>query len=101
MRLKSAGASTVSPIVVVAVSPSSVPLTVTVDVPTAAVAPTVKVNTVLFTTGFWLNDAVTPLGRPETEKFTGAFCGEMMTVVAPVLPCVTLTVFGEGSRVNP
>lgn len=101
VRLKSPRASMVSPILVVAVRPSSVPVTVMVDVPAVAPAATVKVNTVLLTAGFWLNDAVTSLGKPDTEKLTGRFCGVMITVVAPVLPCATLTEFGEASSINP
>jgi hypothetical protein len=101
VRLKSPSAFTVSAIVVVAVRPSSVPVTVTLNVPTVAVALTLKVTSVLFTAGFGLNDAVTPLGRPEIENVTGLLSGLASTVVAPVLPCVIVSELGVAISPRP
>jgi hypothetical protein len=46
------------------------PVTVTVDVPTAAVEPATKLNVLDVAVLAGLNDAVTPPGRPETVKAT-------------------------------
>lgn len=62
---------TVKEIVVEWVSEPEVPVTVTLEVPTAADAEAVKVNVEVAlpfaggVTGFGANAAVTPLGRPE------------------------------------
>jgi len=61
---------TVSAIVVVAVIDPEVPVTVTVDVPAAAVLLAVKVTTLVPVAGFVPNAAVTPLGRPEAASVT-------------------------------
>jgi hypothetical protein len=48
-----------------------------------------------------LNEAVTPLGRPEAAKLTLAlnpFCGVIVTVLVPLLPWVMLTVPGDADR---
>ena len=47
-----------------------VPVMVSVAVPGAAVVLAVSVNTLEVAAGFGLNAAVTPLGRPDTEKVT-------------------------------
>jgi hypothetical protein len=43
---------------------------VTVTVPIGAVPLAVSVNVLVLAAGFGLNDAVTPLGRPEAERVT-------------------------------
>lgn len=101
VRLKSPSALTASAIVVVAVNPSSVPVTVTVVVPTVAVALTLKVTSVLLTAGLGLKVAVTPLGKPEMENVTGLLSGLAITVVEPVLPCVTVSELGVAIRPRP
>jgi len=63
-----------------------VPVIVTLDVPIAAVAPTVRVTVVEVGSGLELNDAVTPLGRPEAEKVTlpvKPFRGETVMAIKP------------------
>lgn len=56
--------------VVVAVWEPEVPVIVTVLVPTGAEAPVLSVSVLKKVVGFGENEAVTPLGRPATEKFT-------------------------------
>jgi hypothetical protein len=55
---------------VVAVSASEVPVTVIVAVPRVAVLLVVSVSVLVPFVGFGLNDAVTPLGKPDTAKLT-------------------------------
>jgi hypothetical protein len=43
---------------------------VTVYCPGEAVLLAVNVNVLELVAGFWLHDAVTPLGRPETDRST-------------------------------
>ncbi len=92
---------TVSVIFVVAVRPSSVPVTVTVNVPVVAVPLTVNISALLLIAGFGLNDAVTPLGKPDTDSVTRLFCGAIRMVVAPVFPCVTVNLLGDAVSVRP
>jgi len=47
-----------------------VPVIVTVDVPVVAVLLAVSVKVLVAVVGFVLNDAVTPLGRPDAAKVT-------------------------------
>jgi hypothetical protein len=50
-----------------------------------------------------LNAAVTPLGKPDAERVTlplKPFTGVMVIVLAPLLPCVTVTLFGEAERLK-
>lgn len=80
-----------------------VPVIVNAVAPTVAEPLAVKVSTVLPLAGLGLNEAVTPLGRPEAEKVTlplNPSSGLMVMVVVTWLPCVTLTVFGEGDKVK-
>ena len=57
-------------IVVVCVKLPEVPVMVTVAVPVLAVPLVVNVNTLVAVAGFGLNDALTPLGRPDVDKVT-------------------------------
>ena len=68
-RLK-VGANTPSVSVVVAVMEPDLPVMVKVKVPTAALVVAVSVSVVLPLAGLDRNNAVTPLGRPDTERFT-------------------------------
>ena len=68
--VKFGGAVTVSEIVVVFDKLPEVPVTVTVNVPVAAVLLAVSVNVLVLVVVPGLNDAVTPLGRPEADKLT-------------------------------
>ena len=56
--------------VVVTVCPPDVPVIVTVLVPTGAEAPILRLSVLLEFVGLGENEAVTPLGSPETERFT-------------------------------
>jgi len=56
--------------VVVAVRLPDVPVTVTLYCPTVAELLATNVSVLLPLVGFGAKEAVTPLGRPETEKFT-------------------------------
>ena len=60
---------TVRAIAVEALKLPEVPVIVTVALP-AAVLLAVSVNTLVSAVGFGLNDAVTPLGKPETDRVT-------------------------------
>jgi len=62
------GAKTPSANVVVALKLPDVPVTVTVLCPTAAELLAVNVSVLNPVVGFGTNDAVTPLGRPDTER---------------------------------
>jgi hypothetical protein len=64
------GATTPSETVVVAVWVPQVPVMVSVNCPMAAALLAVSVRLLSEVVGFGLKDAVTPLGRPETERFT-------------------------------
>jgi hypothetical protein len=64
------GAATVRVIVVVSVSEPEVPVMVRVLDPIAAVLATVNKMELLYVVGFGEMVAVTPLGKPEIDKFT-------------------------------
>jgi hypothetical protein len=89
--------------VVVLVSEPDTPWIVTVTVPVAAVALAVKVSVLVVVAGLGANPAVTPLGKPEAESVTlplKPFCGVMVMVLVPWLPCVMVTLFGEAERLK-
>jgi hypothetical protein len=89
--------------VVLFVNVPDVPVTVTVTVPVVAVALAVNVRVLVAVAGFGLNPAVTPLGRPVAARVTlplKPFCGVMVMVLVPLLPCVMVTVFGEAESVK-
>ena len=78
-----------------------VPVIVTVDVPVVAVPLAVSVNVLVEVAGFALNDAVTPLGKPDAEKVTPPlkpFCGVTVIVLVPALPCVIVKLLGDAER---
>jgi hypothetical protein len=56
--------------VVVTLELPDVPVTVTVDCPVVAELLAVSVSVLVPVVGFGTKDAVTPLGRPETERLT-------------------------------
>jgi hypothetical protein len=65
------GTPTVSVTVAVCTIEPEVPVTVIGYCPVGTVAPTLNVSRSAYeVVGFVLNDAVTPVGNPETEKFT-------------------------------
>ena len=49
-----------------------------------------------------MNDADTPLGRPDADKLTlplKPFCGATVMVLAPLAPCAIVKLFGDAERV--
>lgn len=89
--------------VVVAVRLPEVPVMVTVAVPVVAVAEAVNVMTLVDVVGLVLNEAVTPLGRPEAESVTlpvnpPTSC--TVIVLVPLPPCVMVRLLGESDRVK-
>jgi hypothetical protein len=88
--------------VVVLLKLATEPVTVTVTVPVAAVLPALNVNVLVFVVLVGLNDAVTPLGKPDADKMTLAlkpFCGVTVMVLVPLVPCATIRLFGDAERV--
>jgi hypothetical protein len=76
---------------------------VTVTVPVVAVPLAASVSVLVAVAGFGLNDAVTPLGRPDADKLTlplKPFCGVIVTVLVPLAPCVMLKLLGDAERVK-
>ena len=79
-----------------------VPVTVTEAVPVAAELLAVSVSVLVLVVLLGLNDAVTPLGRPDADKLTlllKPFCGVTVMVLAPLAPCVIVRLFGEAESV--
>ena len=88
--------------VVICDNPPDAPETVTVTVPVGAVPLAVSVNVLVLAVLLGLNDAVTPLGRPDADKLTLPLkppCGVTVMVLVPLVPWTTLRLFGEGERV--
>ena len=78
-------------------------VTVTVTVPVAAVPLAVSVNVLVLAVLLGLNDAVTPLGRPDADKLTlplKPFCGVTVMVLVPVVPCASVKLFGDSRHVR-
>lgn len=85
-------------IVVWRVKLPDVPITDRGIVPIVAVPLTVSVNTLVLAVLMGLKDAVTPLGRPDTDKLTfpvKPFSGVTVIVVEPLAPCVIVMLLGE------
>ena len=88
---------------VLLINAPDVPVTVIGVVPPGAVALAVKVNTLVVVAGFGTNDAVTPLGSPDTAKLVlpeNRFTGFTVIVLVPSLPWITPTVFGDDESVK-
>jgi hypothetical protein len=82
-------------------NPPDAPETVTVTVPVAAVLPAVSVNVLVFAVLAGLNDAVTPLGRPDAGKLTlllNPFCAVTVMLLVPLVPWTRLRLLGESER---
>ena len=89
-------------IVVVFVKLPEMPVMVTVTVPVAAVLLAVSVNVLVLVALLGLNDAVTPLGRPDADKVTlplKPFCGVTVMVLVPLAPCGIVKLLGEAESV--
>ena len=77
-------------------------MTVTVNVPVAAVLLAASVSVLVAVVGFGLNVAVTPLGRGDVDKLTlplNPFCGDTVIVLVPLLPCTIVPLLGEADSV--
>jgi len=95
---------TVSETVVVVLKAPAVPVMVTVLVPIDAVPLAVRVIVLVFPVLAGLKDAVTPVGSPDADKLTlplNPFRGLTVTVLAPLLPCTTLTLAGVAESRKP
>ena len=78
------------------------PATVTVLVPGGAVLLAVNVNVLVLVVLLGLNNAVTPLGRPDADKLTlplKPFRGVTVMVLVPLAPWTTVRLLGEAERV--
>ena len=79
-----------------------VPVMMTVNVPVAAVLLALSVSVLAVVAGLGLNEAATPLGRPDADKLTlplKPFCGVLVIVLVPLVPCMMLRLFGDAERV--
>ena len=79
------------------------PVIVTVTMPVVAVVLAVSVKALVAVAGFGLNDAVTPLGRPEADKLTlllKLFWGVRVMVLGPLAPCAIVTLLGAAESVK-
>jgi len=91
----------VSETVVACDNPPDAPETVTVTVPVAAVLLAANVSVLVLAVLLGLNDAVTPLGRPDADKLTLPLkppCGLTVIVLVSFVPWTTLRLFGEADR---
>jgi hypothetical protein len=80
-----------------------VPVMVIVAVPVVAVLLAVSVKVLVLVALLGLNEAVTPLGRPEADKLTlelKPFCGVTVMVLVPLAPWVTAKELGLAERVK-
>ena len=96
--------TTVSAMVVVAVVVPEVPVIVTFEVPTVAVALAVKVITLVLVVGLVANAAVTPAGNPVAARVTLPVkvpVSVTVMVSLAVLPCVTDNAAGDAASVKP
>ena len=87
--------------VVVCVKPPDVPVIVTVALPVVAVLLAVSVNVLVLVVLVGLNEAVTPLGRPDADRATlpvKPFWGVTVIVLFPLVPWVIVTLVGDADR---
>ena len=88
--------------VVAPTKPADEPVTVTATVPVAALLLAVSVSILVLVVVLGLNEAVTPLGRPDADKLTlplKPFCGVTVMVLAPLAPCGIVKLLGDAERV--
>jgi len=87
--------------VVVFVKLPDTPVTVTVTVPVVAVLFAVNVSVLLLVVLLGLNNAVTPLGRPDADKLTlplKPFCAVTVIALVVVVPCDIVKLFGDAEK---
>lgn len=80
-----------------------VPVTVTVLVPTVAEPIAVSVRVLDAVAGLALSEALTPVGRPDTDKLTlppKPFWPATLIRLAPLLPCAMLKLLGDADRLK-
>jgi len=102
-RLKFGADVTVRVSVVALVKLPEVPETFTVAVPVVAVLLAVNVSVLVVVAGLVLNDALTPLGRPDADKVTAPlkpFRALTVIVLVPVFPCIMLRLPGDADRLK-
>ena len=76
---------------------------VTLAVPVVALLLAVRVNVLLLVAEAGLNDAVTPLGKPEAVRLTlpvKPFNAETEIVLVPLAPCVIAKLEGDAERLK-
>ena len=76
---------------------------VTVAVPVVAVALAVSVKVLVVVVEAGLNEAVTPVGRPDADRLTllaKPLTGVTVTVLVPLLPWMTVTLPGDADRLK-
>lgn len=79
------------------------PVIVRLYCPGAAELLVVSVNVLYVVAGFGDHDAVTPLGRPETDRFTlplNPYCGYTPTFAVPTPPWPTAILPGERMKLG-
>ena len=82
--------------------PPDAPVMVTVTVPVTAVLLAVSVSVLVLDVLVGLNDAVTPLGKPDADKLTLLLnppCGVTVMVLAPLAPCAMVKLVGDAESV--
>ena len=82
--------------------PPATAVMVTEAVPVVAALLAVNVNVLVLAVLLGLNDAVTPLGRPDADKLTlpvKPFCGLTVMVVAPLAPCTIAKLLDDAEMV--
>ncbi len=102
-RLGTVVAATSRLIVVTFIKFPDVPVIVTVAGPVEAALLAVNVRVLEAVALVGLNEAVTPLGRPEAARLTlplKPFCGVTVMVLDPEVPCMMLRLVGDEERVK-
>jgi len=102
-RLKFGAAVTAREIVVEALKLPDVPVTVTSNVPVTATVLALSCSVLIPVVLGGLNDAVTPLGKPEADKLTLSLkplSGVTLMVLEPLLPWATLSKLGDAKSVK-
>jgi hypothetical protein len=88
---------------VVLVRLPEVPVMVSVVLPVVAELLAVNVKVLVLAVLLGLNDALTPAGRPDTDKLTfplKPFCGATVNVLVPVVPCTIVKLAGDADSVK-
>jgi hypothetical protein len=90
-------------IAAVLVKPSEEPVIVIVTAPVAAVGLAVSVSELVVVVLLGLNEAVTPLGKPEAERLIVPLkppCKATVIVLVPLEPCGTVNPVGAAEMVK-